>query len=232
MTGTVDEPDRSVLLLGATRGLGLGLWNCFSRDGYPVVAVGRNTAGRTRFPPGTMVAANLIDSVEFAEVQRIVREQSFGCVVYIAGIWESQPFLNVPGDEIDHIVQTNLVVPLHISQALLARIQPGDRPVHFILIGSTCGLDNEGTSMCTYAASKFGLRGLAQSLRQCARTRPLHVTCLSPGSIQDPEVAVESQGARRIPVEDIYQIIRVISSLSEATLIKEVVVPAMDDTDI
>lgn len=70
-----------------------------------------------------------------------------------------------------------------------------------------------------YSASKFGLRGVAHSLRAHWRQHRIAVTCLNPGSI-------EGEG---IPHADLVEITRCLMRLSYQTCVKELDVPAMTD---
>jgi 3-oxoacyl-[acyl-carrier protein] reductase len=221
-----------VLLLGATRGLGLRLWAHFAQEGGFVTAVGRNQPIGTEMPKGNFVQADLSKEDGLSTVYSLIRSNHFDCVAYVAGIWEADGFARAAHTEIDNIIRTNLLAPLQIGQELLLCTGPAATRTHYILIGSTCGLENEGSSSAAYVSSKFGLRGLAHALRESARGRPLYVTCISPGSILDPVMQSSSPETRRIPAKDIYQLVRCILSMSENTLLKEIVMPAFDDRDV
>lgn len=230
MTTGGQDRIRRVLLLGASRGLGLGLWERFARDGFQVTSIARTLEKAGPRPPGDHHALDLCRFEDLAILRKLISGEPFECVVYIAGIGEGN-FGRLTPEAIDMIIRTNLLGALHVAQALLAR--NGNQRINYILIGSTCGLDNEGSPACAYVSSKFGLRGLAQALRECARERQsLYVTLLSPGSILAPGQTCTAGSPRRIAIEDIYQLIKCILALSPAALLKEASIPAIDDTDV
>ncbi|WP_035207278.1 SDR family NAD(P)-dependent oxidoreductase [Paracidovorax oryzae] len=226
-------PDRNkVLILGASRGLGRSLLGAFGADGHTVTAVARRFDGNDAEQAGRILTADLTQEAGLASVTADMERADYDCIIYVAGIWERQGFERASEQEVRGIVATNITAPLIIGQRLLAlcaAMPPRRR--HYFLIGSTSGLDNSGSTSCAYVASKFALRGLTHSLREQGRPLRLHVTCLSPGSIRSDQSGQSSHPAR-IPPDDIYQLIRCILSLDDPTLVKELVVPAIEDTDV
>ena len=156
--------------------------------------------------------------------------------IYNAGVWERDRFDRVRRDFLGEIVNVNLTSLLESAHALHHNIVRGGGNI--VLIGSTCGLENEGSSGVGYTAAKFGVRGAAHSLREHFRPANVRVTCLSPGSMAtdvplgQPETAVERHGGARMPVDDIVALVRCVLSLSPATCVKELTVPATKDTDV
>jgi NAD(P)-dependent dehydrogenase (short-subunit alcohol dehydrogenase family) len=81
-------------------------------------------------------------------------------------------------------------------------------------------------------------RGLASSLREYLREEKIAVSIISPGGIATdvpfelgPEAALARHKSNRIPVGDIVAIIKTLIHLSHASVIKEIVVSAMSDTE-
>lgn len=109
---------------------------------------------------------------------------------------------------------------------------------NIILIGSTCGLENEGAECVAYVASKFGLRGAAHSLREHFRSHGVRVTAISPGSmatdfpLSDPQAAIDQYENTRMPVSDILEVVKCVRNVSSATTLKEIIIPATLDTDV
>jgi NADP-dependent 3-hydroxy acid dehydrogenase YdfG len=123
-----------------------------------------------------------------------------------------------------------------IVRLLERNLRAGRGNVGFI--GPTWGLENSGTDRVASAASKFGLRGAAHALREYFRVAMVRVTCInpswfSPDAPQNQDTkALDGRGARPIPVEDLVELVRCITSLSEATCIKELVITATTDPDV
>jgi NAD(P)-dependent dehydrogenase (short-subunit alcohol dehydrogenase family) len=107
-------------------------------------------------------------------------------------------------------------------------------------MGALSGRDNFPGREVANSASKFGLRGVVHSLREELRSRSdsegvsqqISVTVINPGNVGTPEVLADLAAdnlldGEAIPLTDILSIIDCILSLSRATCIKEIDVPAM-----
>jgi short-subunit dehydrogenase len=121
---------------------------------------------------------------------------------------------------------------------LVSNIRSG-RLKKIIFIGSTCGLENEGSDSVVYNATKFGLLGVTHALREYLRKDLVSVSCISIGSLasdihftEGAGAALEKYSNERIPVADIISIINVILESSVAACIKEIHVPALLDNNV
>lgn len=81
------------------------------------------------------------------------------------------------------------------------------------------------------AASKFGLRGAAHALREHCRDAGVRVTCLNSGWFSGDPVALAGPAPKPLPVEDLVELVRCISRLSDATCVKELVVTSTTDVE-
>lgn len=224
------QPGR-MLLVGASRGLGLALWRRCAADGWQVTAVARGPVQAA--PAGEFLRLDLASPGDVQTLCHRCETEHFDCIVYVAGVWEQEAFAQTPADTLRQLVDTNLVAPLLLGQALLRAPQRTGRMArrHFILIGSTAGLDNEGSASAGYVSTKFGLRGLAHAMREAARGCALYVTCLSVGALATADDAADTD-VPRVPADDVYRLLLTIVSLSDRALVKEVVLPAWADGDV
>ncbi|MMZ66023.1 short chain dehydrogenase [compost metagenome] len=106
------------------------------------------------------------------------------------------------------------------------------------MIGSTAGLDHTNNAQVSFVASKFGLRGIANALREHVRKDNIAVTCVNPGELaaeipfeDGPDKAIAEYDGTRIPVQDIVSIVKCIVSLSKVACVKEIHVPAITDVN-
>ncbi|HEY7689333.1 MAG TPA: SDR family oxidoreductase [Dongiaceae bacterium] len=160
--------------------------------------------------------------------------------IYNAGIWESTAFSpgyrfeQVPDEETRDILAVNLASAITCLKAVLPSLRKS-KAAKIILIGSTSGLDNIGQPEVAYTASKFGLRGVAHALREVVRKDGIAVTCLNPGNIgtitvKDGKIASRPHERRdMIPPQDLIEIVRCVTRLSNASCVKEIDVMAMTD---
>lgn len=107
-----------------------------------------------------------------------------------------------------------------------------------VFICSTAGLEHANNSQVSFVASKFGLRGIANALREHVRKDQIAVTCINPGELaaeisyeEGAQKALETYDSTRIPVQDIISLVACIIGLSEAACVKEIDIPAMQDTN-
>jgi short-subunit dehydrogenase len=232
---------RNIIVFGASRGLGSSIVDGIGEKGDTIFVVSRTAPASTEVEPGFQkiwIQADLSRPEAANEVIKIMGARPIDVIIYNAGIWETHQFEELPEDEIADIVHVNLISPILLCQKLLPNIRQGSTK-KIIFIGSTCGLENEGNDAIVYTATKFGIRGLAHSLRELLRKDGISVKCISPGSVASDvplaagtPYALAKHDSRRIPVEDIVSIINMILKTSNATCIKEIHVPALRDLDV
>ena len=235
------EFQRNIVVIGGSRGLGYSIVQGLARPGDNFIIASRTPPpleGNANGVIYTWLSCDLSDPSAIDSFSKSLDNIAIDVLIYNAGIWEKEEFEKVPREELISIVQVNFTSVLMVMQGLIKNLRKG-KLKKIIFIGSTCGLENEGSYSVIYNATKFGLRGITHTLREYLRKDSISVSCISPGSIasdtgfdEGPQKALEKHESGRIPVEDIIAIIRVIIDSSPATCIKEIHVPAMKDTDI
>ncbi len=232
---------RNIVIFGASRGLGHALTEGLGADQDRFFLVSRSEPVslkvRTSFSK-QWIQADLSDTLSVPTIIETIGDSPIDVLVYNAGIWEEKSFESTPQDEILRIINTNLTSAILLVQQLLPNLRTGNLK-KIIFIGSTCGLENEGNDAVVYTATKFGLRGATHALREFLRKDGISVACISPGSIATDIPFGEGAGAAlqkymgaRMPVADIVNIVNLILNMSNATCIKEIHVPALQDTDV
>lgn len=236
---------RTLLIVGASRGLGRAFAEGLPEPGDTVFLVSRKRPDFEPFAPEVTVhwvEADLLDPVAPTRIAEALEDRPLDIFLYNAGIWEkgwtTTPFDRVPPVELQEIVTVNLTAPMLCAQALLPNLR---RSKHgrVVLVGSTCGWENEGSPLVATAGSKFGLRGVAHALREIGRPDGITVTCLSPGTLATetplaagPDPVVAQHGNQRIPVGDLVELVRTVLRLSPAACVKEILIPATGDLGI
>ncbi len=229
-----------VIVFGASRGLGAALAAGAPEPGETVWCISRSRPSVLDAADGVdrrWIAHDLADSHAFAKVTDQIGDRPISLLVYNAGIWESGGFSSANDTEIRAIVDVNLTSLLLAARHLDANLRKAGN-ARVVLIGSTCGLENEGTGSVAYAATKFAVRGVAHALRELLRPAGIAVTVISPGSMATDidlsagrEAALAAHDGKRIPVADIVDIVRLLRRLSPASCVKELDIPALADTD-
>ena len=229
-----------ILIIGASKGLGKAFAEGIPENNDELILVSRTE------PQALISSAKKIEwikadaaNIVFAkEVKTKILDRKIDLLIYNSGIWETDRFSNTPSKDIDKIITVNLTSAIKLINELYQNIINSDKKT-VVLIGSTAGLENEGANSVAYCASKFGLRGLAHSLREDFREKGGKVTVISPGSIaSDLELnlgtkkVLETYNRKRMPVEDLVNTIKYVMNLSEASLAKEIIIPAFLDDDV
>lgn len=232
----------SLVVIGGSRGLGAAVAKGLADPSVPNWVLSRSQPAyltEDRFQHIRWIRADLNCPQEAAaEVGRAVGNSPIGTLIYNAGIWEKTPLTAVSAEQLESIVNVNLTSALVIIRTLMPNIRTSAGGT-VVIIGSTCGLENEGAQVAGYVSTKFALRGLTHALRETLRKDWTRVVCISPGSMatdveyeDGTEAALKQHNQRRIPVGDIVALIHCVVGLSVATCVKEIIVPATSDTDV
>jgi uncharacterized protein len=183
---------RTVLLTGATGGIGHAIARALHSRGGQLIVTGRR---RDVLEPlateidGTALAADLSQR---ADVERLVEEAGHvDIVVHNAALPASGDILSFGPDELDRALDVNLRSPMILSRHFAETL--GSRGSgHIVFISSLSGKSGQSGS-AVYSATKFGLRGFAQGLRADLKPRGVGVSCIFPGFIRDAGMFHESE---------------------------------------
>lgn len=133
------------------------------------------------------------------------------------------------------MIHVNVTSPITCIQKLLPNLRKSKK-ANIVFIGSTAGLDHTNNPQVTFVASKFGLRGIVNALREHVRKDGIGVTCINPGELaakvpyeEGAEKAISLYQGTRIPFQDIIALVQCVVSLSKVSCVKEIHVPAMTD---
>lgn len=233
------------LVVGASKGLGKALIEGLGEAGDTLVGVSRTRPDGIAAKAGVQlnwVEANLAEPASAAHaISQAVAEHGLDTLIYNLGIWEElafDPAYDFLGDsdaQVQAIVSCNITATLLLIKRLLPTLLRSATP-RIILTGSTSGLPQSGRPEVAFGASKFALRGIADALREGYREQRLAVTCLNLGYLntEDPlstprDVAEQRDEGQLIPVHDVVQVVRMALSLSSASYVKELTLPALLD---
>lgn len=170
------------LVTGASRGIGLAVADALHAAGMHVVRLARslkNVAGERR----TDIAC---DVTRPAEVERALArvENELGVpdvLVNNAGIFFIKQLAETTLEDFTSALATNLTAPFVMARAVVPKMVARGSG-HLVTIGSIS--DYIGFSGSTaYAATKFGLRGMHEVIRQETAKSGVRTTLVSPGPV-------------------------------------------------
>jgi NAD(P)-dependent dehydrogenase (short-subunit alcohol dehydrogenase family) len=169
---------RVALVTGASRGIGAATAKALHEAGARVVRVARSLPPAAGFVD---LPADLSDPAQVAALAaRLEHEVGVpDVVVSNAGSFLLKPLAETSLADFDAQVAINLRAPFALARALLPRLAAAGRGC-YITVGSVA--DHVGfPENAAYAASKYGVRGLHETLLAEYRGSGVRLTLVSPG---------------------------------------------------
>jgi NAD(P)-dependent dehydrogenase (short-subunit alcohol dehydrogenase family) len=181
---------RVAIVAGASGGIGSATVRAFLDAGMQVVAAAPRDAllealAAALQPFGERVVIVPTDITRRPDVDALVARTlvRFGRVdvlANVAGIGSSPSLCDCTDDEIERVLAVNLLGAARLIHAVLP-VMKAQRSGSIVNVGSIAG---EAGVMGIYSASKFGLRGLNDSIRREVRSHGIGVTLIEPGFVR------------------------------------------------
>lgn len=173
------EYQRTVLITGASRGIGLALAERANRDGHKVIGLARS-APEGAFP-GKFYCSDLADAQATAEtLTKICAENTVDSIVNNAGLTTNSTVEETSIEELNRILAINVRAPLQCVQACLPSLIRSKRGA-VINISSRAALGMPRRS--AYAAAKSGLIGYTRTWALELGKHGITVNAVAPGPI-------------------------------------------------
>jgi short-subunit dehydrogenase len=169
------------LLSGAGSGIGAVLAERLLERGDSLVLLARSTERahdlRSDLPDATVLVADLADAAAVEGVADQLPER-IDSVVHAAGVVDLGPVAELSVEDWQTQLAVNLLAPAVLTRLCLPALRATRGTVVFVNSGA--GLVAH-PQWAAYAASKFGLRALADSLRAEEQEHGVRVTTVYPG---------------------------------------------------
>jgi uncharacterized protein len=202
----VKARNETVLVTGASSGLGLELADLFARDGADLILVARRlerleeVAERLTTDHGVRTLVIPMDLSEPGSVDRLaesIHEMGLQVDVLVnsAGFGARGPFAAMPADRVGGMLEVNIGALTNLTRHFLpGMIERGRGGV--INLGSLAGF-LPGALMTTYYASKAYVLAFSEALSEEVRGTGVTVCCVAPGPTDTGFVeAAEIEGIR------------------------------------
>lgn len=200
----MNDAQESILVTGASSGIGQAIAAKLARDGYEVVvhySGNRDGAGRTyetiRSASGTCRLLQFdvtnADATQAAIEADISEHGAYYGVVCNAGVTRDGSFPMLGREDWKQVIDVNLNGLYNVLQPIVMPMVRRRKPGRIVTISSVSGImGNRG--QVNYSASKAGIIGATKALAIELGKRQITVNCVAPGLI-------ESDMTDRLPIE-------------------------------
>ena len=191
------------LIIGASRGIGLGLAGEHLARGWQVTATVRSpTPEVNALRDSVGEAMEIIAPVDITDVEQVaglgryLESQWFNLLFINAGIMigRDATINDIADDDINTMFMTNAISPVRVADTLIDNVHPGGMIVFMSSILGSVGTNDNGR-IELYRASKAALNSLVRSF--CARHPELDATVL----IMHPGVVRTAMGGTDAPLD-------------------------------
>ena len=182
---------KTVLITGATRGIGLRTTELLSESGYFVFAGARKDEDMARLdklPNVKSIRLDVTDQEQIAAAVKTVEEYGAGLygLVNNAGITKIKFLNNMDEADFDLIMQVNAYGPFRVTKAFAPLIKAASGRI--VNISSVGGVDGAAMGVGAYLMSKHALEAFTDVQSIEMRQYGVHVSAVEPGNYGGPEV--------------------------------------------
>ena len=185
------QQQKTIIVTGASQGIGAGIVDAFLARGYNVVATSRSVS-KSALVPSERLALVDGDIGDAAVAAKVVATavQKFGGVdglVNNAGIFIAKPFIDYTADDFHALAHTNLEGYLYISQLTVKQMLAQKRGGSIVSISSTLAMSpNKALTASVPMITKGGIEAISRSLAIEYADAGIRVNVVAPGSVDTP----------------------------------------------
>jgi len=193
----VDLHGKTVLLTGATGGLGRAIAEALAARGATLVLSSRKEAELELLSeslPGSGHRTVVIDLADESGALALLEAAGdIDILVANAALPASGKLDHYSQEQIERALRVNLEVPIRMARELVSAWS-GRGSGHMVFVSSLSG--KAATARASlYCATKFGLRGFALALREDLRGSGIGVSVVMPGMIRDAGMFADANAA-------------------------------------
>jgi NAD(P)-dependent dehydrogenase (short-subunit alcohol dehydrogenase family) len=186
--------DKTALVVGASRGIGLGLVKELADRGWSVIGTRRSASsdkGLESFAGSSggkvrMESADIEDPASIEALAGRLKGQDLDLVFVNAGISGTHtPAAQMSREEVAQVFMTNSVGPVHVAESLKDQVRDGGViAVMTSGLGSVASDFHFGSGANLYSASKAALNKMTRAFAAALGDRKITVLNMSPGWVR------------------------------------------------
>lgn len=174
------------VVTGASSGIGLAVARALAAEGHPLLLLARHAEPQPGLD-GERCRWSAVDVADYAAFAAAVgqAEQAFGgadLLVNSAGFADARGFLDADPERFRAEIETNLIGAMNGMKIVLAGMEARGRGT---IVNVSSVSDRKTAPVAIgYTASKYGLRGASESLREAEGMKGVRVINVAPGYIR------------------------------------------------
>jgi NAD(P)-dependent dehydrogenase (short-subunit alcohol dehydrogenase family) len=183
---------KTVIVTGASQGIGAGVVRAFLACGYNVVGTARKATKSKELPPSDHLAVIDGDIGQFGTAQKVAalaveRFGSIDAVVGNAGIFIVKPFTEYTADDFQALVATNLLGFIYVTQLAVKQMQAQQNGGSVVTITAALA-DNPiaGVTASLSMITKGGLETITRHLAMEYAKQHIRFNAVAPGVVDTP----------------------------------------------
>jgi NAD(P)-dependent dehydrogenase (short-subunit alcohol dehydrogenase family) len=188
----MNSPSKTVIITGASQGIGAGIVRAFLARGYDVVGTARNATKSSELSASDHLALIDGDIGQFETAQRVAelalkKFGSIDAVVANAGIFMVKPFTEYAAEDFRALVATNLSGFIYVAQLAVKQMQTQRRGGSIVSISGALA-DNPiaGVPASVAMITKGGLNAVIRSLALEYAKEHIRFNAVAPGAVDTP----------------------------------------------
>lgn len=170
----------TVLITGASKGIGKATAEHFAKNGWRVYAAVRDMRGVHFTHPEITVIQMDVDSPGSIMRAFHLLKTKIDVLVNNAGFGLYGPFESYSEHELEHQFKTNVLGVARVSRAALPLMQPNGVLINVSSVAGRIGMPYYSL----YSSSKFAVEGLTEALHYELASRPIRVKLVAPSTVR------------------------------------------------
>lgn len=168
---------KTLVITGASKGIGFATAGQFADAGYRVINISRSAAPDDRVENHSVDLALSDAESQLGELLGLALQEGEICLVHNAGKLTNDTACATDTELFEDVMRINVVAPHFINQLVVPKMHPGSS---IIYLGSTLS-EKAVPGTYSYVVSKHAVVGMMRATCQDLAGRQIHTACICPG---------------------------------------------------